>query len=59
MGPSGKLLASGDVSEEQLRSAFREQAQALAAAGADGIVIETMSDLVEAVLPPRRRVRPA
>jgi len=50
MGPSGKLLVSGDVSEEQLRSAFREQAQALAAAGADGIVIETMSDLVEAGL---------
>lgn len=53
MGPSGKLLLSGEVTEEQLRSAFREQAQALAAAGAEGIVIETMSDLAEAVLATR------
>jgi 5-methyltetrahydrofolate--homocysteine methyltransferase len=50
MGPSGKLLMSGEVSEEQLAEAFREQAQALAAAGADAIVIETMSDLNEAKL---------
>lgn len=48
MGPSGKLLLDGAVTEDQLRAAFAEQAEALAEAGADGIVIETMSDLAEA-----------
>ncbi|MGQ9904182.1 MAG: homocysteine S-methyltransferase family protein [Anaerolineae bacterium] len=47
IGPSGKMLMMGEVSEEDLRAAFEEQAQALAAGGADGIVIETMSDLGE------------
>lgn len=50
MGPSGKLLLTGAVTEEELRAAFAEQAEALARAGADGIVIETMSDLAEAVI---------
>lgn len=48
IGPSGKLLMEGTVTEEDLRAAFLEQAEALAAAGADGLVIETMSDLAEA-----------
>lgn len=48
IGPSGKLLMSGDVDERDLRTAFGEQAAALAEAGADAIVIETMSDLAEA-----------
>ncbi|MCW5980320.1 MAG: homocysteine S-methyltransferase family protein [Bryobacteraceae bacterium] len=48
MGPSGKLLIAGDVSENDLKAAFAEQADALAEAGADAIVVETMSDLVEA-----------
>jgi 5-methyltetrahydrofolate--homocysteine methyltransferase len=50
MGPTGVMLASGEVSAEELRAAFAEQAQALAEAGADAIVIETMSDLLEAEL---------
>ena len=50
MGPSGKLLMAGEISEEELRIAFAEQAKALAAAGADALVIETMSDLAEAIL---------
>lgn len=50
IGPSGKLLVTGEVDEEGLRAAFREQAGALSGAGADGIVIETMSDLTEATL---------
>ncbi len=50
MGPSGRLLVSGEVTAEQLTAAFREQARALAAAGAHGIVIETMGDLAEAEL---------
>jgi methionine synthase I (cobalamin-dependent) len=48
MGPSGKMLMSGDVTDAELRSAFAEQAAALVAAGADAIVVETMSDLDEA-----------
>ncbi|MGB9602710.1 MAG: homocysteine S-methyltransferase family protein [Verrucomicrobiia bacterium] len=50
IGPSGKLLMSGDVTEEELFNAFLEQAQALAEAGADALVIETMSDIEEAVI---------
>lgn len=50
MGPCGKLLVSGEVSGEEIIVAFDEQAKALSAAGADAIVIETMSDLAEAKL---------
>ena len=50
IGPSGKLLATGQVAEVELRSAFAEQAQVLAAAGADALVVETMCDLREAKL---------
>lgn len=50
IGPSGKLLLNGDVTQEELRAAFVEQARALAGGGADGFVIETMSDLEEAKL---------
>lgn len=50
IGPTGKLLMSGEVGEEELRSAFAEQAQALAQGGADALVVETMSDLEEAKL---------
>jgi methionine synthase I (cobalamin-dependent) len=50
MGPSGVMLMMGQVSENELQAAFAEQAQAIAQAGADGIVIETMTDLTEARL---------
>lgn len=50
VGPSGKLLMTGEISDAELGEAFGEQARALAEAGADGIVIETMSDLAEAKL---------
>lgn len=50
MGPSGVMLMMGEVSEEQLQAAFAEQARAMADAGADGIVVETMSDPAEACL---------
>ena len=50
IGPTGKLLMSGEIGEEEMRAAFQEQAQALAKAGADALVIETMSDLAEARL---------
>lgn len=50
VGPSGKLLLNGEVTAEDLRAAFSEQARILAGAGADGLVVETMSDLEEASL---------
>jgi 5-methyltetrahydrofolate--homocysteine methyltransferase len=50
IGPSGKLLMNGDSTPAELRTAFSEQAQALAQAGADALVVETMSDLEEAEL---------
>lgn len=48
VGPSGKMLMTGDITEELLYEVFKEQADAIKEAGADGIVIETMSDLAEA-----------
>jgi methionine synthase I (cobalamin-dependent) len=48
IGPSGKILVSGEVTERELEEAFSEQAEAMAAAGADAILLETMSDLREA-----------
>lgn len=50
MGPSNKLLITGDVTEAELRDAFTEQAAALGEAEVDAIVIETMSDLTEACI---------
>jgi methionine synthase I (cobalamin-dependent) len=50
IGPSGKLLLMGDITEQQLEGAFSEQAEIMAQAGADAIVIETMSDLAEAAI---------
>ncbi|MDF7824259.1 homocysteine S-methyltransferase family protein [Pontiellaceae bacterium B12227] len=50
MGPTGKMLMMGDVTEDELFDAFSVQAKALAAGGADGLVIETMSDLEEATV---------
>jgi methionine synthase I (cobalamin-dependent) len=48
IGPSGKLLAAGEVSEKELGDVFLEQALALAEGGADALLLETMSDLAEA-----------
>ena len=50
MGPSGAMLMMGEVTEDDLRAAFSEQAAAMAAAGAEGIVVETMTDPAEARL---------
>ncbi len=48
IGPSGKLLVNGQVSEAALRQNFQQQARALASGEADAIVVETMTDLDEA-----------
>ena len=50
IGPTGKMLLMGDVTEEELYDCFREQAMALEKGGADAVCIETMSDADEAVL---------
>lgn len=48
VGPTGKILMMGDVTEEELFSGFAEQIRGLSDGGADAILIETMSDLDEA-----------
>ncbi len=48
VGPTGKILMMGDVSEDQLFEAFAEQAVALERGGADACSVETMTALDEA-----------
>ena len=50
IGPTGKLLLMGDVKEEELYAAFRDQAEALEAGGADACCIETFMAIDEALL---------
>ena len=51
VGPLGELLQPlGDLPQEQAQAAFQEQVEAVAEAGADVIIVETMSDLEEAKL---------
>jgi len=49
VGPTGKMLVVGDVTEEELYDAFKMQVVALEKGGADAVCIETMSDLDEAL----------
>jgi len=50
VGPTGKFLITGEVTEEQLYQAFEQQTHGLRNGGADAIVVETMTDLEEAVI---------
>jgi len=50
IGPTGKILMTGDVTADELYEAFSEQAIALEKGGADIIIIETMSDAEEAAI---------
>lgn len=50
IGPTGKLLVMGDVSEQELYEAYAEQAVALEQGDADACLIETMSALDEACI---------
>ena len=50
MGPTGKMLLMGDVTEQELEDAFAEQAAALEAGGADACCIETFAAIDEAIL---------
>ncbi len=48
VGPTGKMVFMGEISEEELLEGMKEQVRGLFDGGVDGIVIETMSDLAEA-----------
>ncbi len=47
IGPTGKILMMGDVTETALYEAFKTQALALEQGGADAIIVETMTALDE------------
>jgi len=49
IGPTGKMLLMGDVTEDEWYDCFRQQAVALEKGGADAVCIETMSDADEAI----------
>ncbi|HOE64904.1 MAG TPA: homocysteine S-methyltransferase family protein [Candidatus Hydrogenedentes bacterium] len=48
IGPCGKIVMMGEIDPAEVEEAAAEQAKAFAEGGADAIVIETQSDLVEA-----------
>lgn len=49
VGPTGEFMAPlGTIEERDMIACFAEQVSAMVEAGADGILIETMSDLAEA-----------
>jgi 5-methyltetrahydrofolate--homocysteine methyltransferase len=50
LGPTGKMLVMGDVTEDELYEAFKEQVVAFEKGGADAVCVETMSALDEACL---------
>jgi 5-methyltetrahydrofolate--homocysteine methyltransferase len=50
IGPTGKILMMGELTEDEMYHSFREQAQGLEQGGADALIIETMSDLSEALI---------
>ena len=50
IGPTGKMLMAGEIGAEQAQAAFAAQAAALAGAGADALLVETMSEIEEARL---------
>jgi len=49
IGPTGKMLVTEEVTEDELYEAFKTQAVAFEKGGADAACIETMSDIGEAV----------
>jgi 5-methyltetrahydrofolate--homocysteine methyltransferase len=49
IGPTGALLLMGDISPEDMITGFEMQVEGLVEGGADVIIVETMSDLDEAL----------
>jgi 5-methyltetrahydrofolate--homocysteine methyltransferase len=50
MGPTGQLLAMGEVSPKEIYDSYKEQSIALWKGGVDALLIETMIDIDEMVL---------
>ncbi|MEN8228569.1 MAG: homocysteine S-methyltransferase family protein [Bacteroidota bacterium] len=50
IGPTGKMVFMGEITEEELLKGFEGQARGLRDGGVDGFVVETMSDTQEAIL---------
>ncbi len=50
IGPSGKIIMMGEVTTDELYEVYKEQSMALAKGGVDAIIIETFTDLQEAVI---------
>jgi methionine synthase I (cobalamin-dependent) len=50
VGPTGRVVMMGDVPAQELAAAFSDVARAMADAGADGILIESFSELEEMAL---------
>ncbi len=47
IGPSGKIVMMGDVTEAELLATFSDAATALEAGGVDAIILETFNELAE------------
>lgn len=50
IGPSGRIVTLGEITEQKLAASFADQAEALAGAGVDLFVLETFSELNEALV---------
>lgn len=50
IGPSGVILMTGEVSEDELYESFSEQVSGLVAGGVDALLIETFTAIDEAVI---------
>jgi 5-methyltetrahydrofolate--homocysteine methyltransferase len=50
IGPTGKFLITGEVTEDELYDAFKEQAKGLCYGGCDALIVETMTDIDEACI---------
>jgi 5-methyltetrahydrofolate--homocysteine methyltransferase len=59
IGPSARFLTMGEVTPQELYDVFAEQARALAAAGVDWIVVESMTDVEEMAVAVRAAVETA
>jgi 5-methyltetrahydrofolate--homocysteine methyltransferase len=59
IGPCARFLSMGEVTPEELYDVFAEQARALAEAGVDWIVVESMTDMEEMAIAVRAAVETA
>ncbi len=57
VGPTGVMLFLNEAAETKVFDSFQEQTEALAAGGADGILVESFTDINEAALGVKAAVR--